>query len=482
MSSIRRPWVVALVMALSAMVLPSLTYVRVSVAAAQRPSIVVVMIDDLPQMDDRVWSRLPTISHMFLENGVRFSDYVGNDPLCCPGRANALTGQFTDHTGVTYNNALLFDPRETIATELHRLGYWTVISGKYFSGTERLPDKTPPGWDRSLIYSYGYRPDTVMFRNGARVIPHEYTTRFIGEHAVRFMRAAPAQQPVFLWLAPYAVHAHDADGGGLAGKLPLVDDRYLGDGRCSGIAPWHPPGYEESDVRDKPSWVGKLPPDALWTRGWPQVANCEALLSVDDALRAVAIELRNSGRTDVVYVLTADNGMAYGRHRWPAKNVPYAVPIPLFFRATGNLGTGPVPRTETATVENVDLAPTICALAGCTMGPYPNGFDVDGISFLQVLQNQAPTLDRDWVYLEDRARAVPAWADTHPPLPQWHGVRSTDHNPLGRWEFTTYANGDCELYDLAADPWELRNLCNEGSFAAQQQEAQRALKGFRSER
>src|SRR5689334_13886516 len=79
-----------------------------------RPSIVVVIIDDLPQMDDRVWSRLPTISRMFLGNGVRFTDYVGNDPLCCPGRANALTGQFTDHTGVTYNNARLFDPRETI--------------------------------------------------------------------------------------------------------------------------------------------------------------------------------------------------------------------------------------------------------------------------------------------------------------------------------------------------------------------------------
>src|SRR4051812_48826074 len=56
-----------------------------------RPDIVALIIDDLPQIDDRLWRRLPTIRRLFLDGGVRFTDAIGNDPLCCPGRANLLT-------------------------------------------------------------------------------------------------------------------------------------------------------------------------------------------------------------------------------------------------------------------------------------------------------------------------------------------------------------------------------------------------------
>jgi hypothetical protein len=90
------------------------------------------------------------------------------------------------------------------------------------------------------------------------------------------------------------------------------------------------------------------------------------------------------------------------------------------------------------------------------------------------------TLDRDWVYTEDQARDVPARADTHPPDPAWHGVRSTDHNPLGRWEYTKYERGTCELYDLTTDPWELRNVCNDPAYVVDQRAAASALDVFES--
>src|SRR4051812_6198050 len=71
------------------------------VAAAQPPNIVILMVDDLGVMDDRLLSVLPTINSTFLQHGERFTDYIGNNPMCCPGRTNFLTGQYSHHTGVT---------------------------------------------------------------------------------------------------------------------------------------------------------------------------------------------------------------------------------------------------------------------------------------------------------------------------------------------------------------------------------------------
>ena len=46
-------------------------------------------------------------------------------------------------------------------------------------------------------------------------------------------------------------------------------------------------------------------------------------------------------------------------------------------------------------------------------------------------------------------------------VPRWSGLRTTDENTLGRWVYTTYETGECEFCDLAADPWELDNRCND---------------------
>ena len=54
--------------------------------------------------------------------------------------------------------------------------------------------------------------------------------------------------------------------------------------------------------------------------------------------------------------------------------------MPFFVSWPAALGTPP--RTVSERVENIDLAPTLCELAGCTLGPYPNGqLPPDGNSF-----------------------------------------------------------------------------------------------------
>ena len=63
-----------------------------ALAVAHPPDVIVIMTDDVPAMDDRVWRYLPTIRDMFVRHGVEFTDFAGETPLCCPGRAGFLTG------------------------------------------------------------------------------------------------------------------------------------------------------------------------------------------------------------------------------------------------------------------------------------------------------------------------------------------------------------------------------------------------------
>jgi arylsulfatase A-like enzyme len=245
--------------------------------------------------------------------------------------------------------------------------------------------------------------------------------------------------------------------------VPSPADRDVGDRACRNVAAWSPPGYDVVEA-DKPAWVQALPA-VKYATGWPLVRACEAMLSVDEALGRVRATLAAQGRTNVLYVLTADNGMAFGRHRWRTKQVPYATRIPLWFSWAGHIGS--TPRSESVSATNVDLAPTLCAIAGCEMGPYANGYGVDGVSLLPVLSDAEETLARDWIYVQDLG--------IDPTVPAWRGVRSTDSNVLGRLEYTEYATGDCELYDLEVDPWELDNLCSEPAYVGQQTAAQAAL-------
>src|SRR5262245_41267852 len=92
-----------------------------------RPNVIVIMLDDVASMDGRLLLALPEIRQVFLEHGVSFSDFHVETSLCCPGRAGFLTGQHTNHHGVVRNDARLFRPGMTLATQLHGLGYYTVL-------------------------------------------------------------------------------------------------------------------------------------------------------------------------------------------------------------------------------------------------------------------------------------------------------------------------------------------------------------------
>lgn len=456
---------------------------------ARPPDVIFVLVDDLGALNGRrLWKYMPNIRDIFLNQGVSFTDFHGESPLCCPGRAGFLTGQHTFNHGVDRNDARLLKPSMTLATQMDRAGYHTFLTGKYLNLYNLLAPTVPPGWDRFNALSTGAYYDYDIWNNGGPTPerhgsrPADYSTDVIAARAVENIRTAPRGRPIFGWITPYAPH-------GPTTAAP----RYTSGSGCGTIGTWSPPNYNEADVSDKPAYVRAMP--LLKTSGYDLRPVCKSMRAVDDLVGRVRDELEAQGRWEnTILVLSSDNGMNYGAHRLDRKRRPYATDIPFFVSWPAGLGTSP--RQVDERLENIDFAPTICELAGCTMGPYPNGqTGPDGRSFAAVLRGAASSVGRDAV-IEDMPDDDPSW----------HAVATTGLSPLAtigcsaassggcRWHYVEYDTGERELYDVSngpcwawrvgepGDPCELDNRAGRAAYAQIQKALATRLAALRQER
>jgi arylsulfatase A-like enzyme len=395
------------------------------------------MVDDMPAFDGRLLGTMPNTNAIF-GNGVAFTNFHSETPLCCPARAGFLTGQHTVNHGVLKNEARSFKPGMTLATQLQASGYFTFLTGKYLNTYTAIASKggMPPGWDHMAAFGDPAYYDYDLFVDGSAVPLHygatepEYSTTVLQQYTLDFLRQAPATRPIFAWIALNAPH------------VPTTAAPKYAAAPCA-VPKWFPANYMEEDVTDKPAYVQGMP---LANPGGRVLAKlCRALLSVDDAVGAVRDELARQGRLDnTIFVFTGDNGMNSGEHRLVGKESPYNTDIPFYVSWPARLGT--TPRTVTERVQNIDFASTVCEIVGCTLGPYPNGqLRPDGVSFKPLLLGTDTSLHRDAV-LEDLPFAVGVGA------PVWYSVDTTSSSFLGVWQYTEYATGERELYDMSGGP------------------------------
>jgi N-acetylglucosamine-6-sulfatase len=444
-SSVRKRTLLVLV--LLALLAPQVT---LSAPPPAPPNIVVLMLDDIAFMDHRVFDRLPNIKATFLDQGVEALNYWGNDPLCCPGRANFLTAQVAHRHGVTRQDARLLDPTETIATELDALGYYTNICGKYLNLTDKLVDKSPPGWDNAAVMTGSYYNFTAYVNDVAEPhgsAPDDYSTDVFADHCLGFLEAAPADQPLFAFMTPWGPHKGADETGVVNGYEPAVAPRDGTDTHCDGIAPWAPANYNPATLEGKPTYVQKRPLlTGAYANGYPLEKRCRALLSVDEWLGRTIDLLKAQGRyNNTLFVLTGDNGMGYGAFRWALKGAPHVAQLNLFI-SWPSVIKGP-PTQINALLSNVDLAPTLCEFAGCEMGPYPSGEPVDGQSFAGLVAPSRSTSapDRRAIILEDlSARGAPTWRGLM--------TDAATHRSHKQWYYIEYKTGERELYDLSGGP------------------------------
>ena len=408
---------------------------------APRPNVVMVLLDDLQPHDGRLFAPdiMPNLSSLITSQGIRFTDFHAEVPLCGPSRANLLTGQHGHDNGVESNDGARLDPSVTIATELDASGYRTSYVGKYLNGYRAFPPerRDPPGWDTFDVidsnqgkYFWYEMRDRQGDVTQHRTDEADYSTDVIAELAVQRIAEAPADEPIFALISPFTPHEPN-----------LPAPRHEGDSRCAELAPWAPPDYDEADVSDKPPYIADAP--LLGDGGFDLTAHCESLLAVDDLIGRVGDELARQGRLeDTVFVFTADNGMTWGEHRRVGKVSPYSSAVPAY--AAWPAGRGIEPREDATTLSMIDWAPTLCQLAGCQMGPYPNGqAGPDGLSFASVLADEPFPWRRQSIL-----HAMATGGDR----PVYWSLRTTADHPAGRWLYVENLDGFRELYDVSGQP------------------------------
>jgi len=434
-----------------------------------KANIVLVLTDDL---DARSIEFMPKLKSLLADRGTTFSNHLVNVSLCCPSRTSMLRGQYAHTTGIFGNlppaggfegvlAKKLEDP--TIATWLHDAGYRTALMGKYLNGYPQRTNPTyvPPGWDewdspsRGVPYSeFNY----TLHENGALVsygaAPEDYLGDVIAAKAGAFIRQASAdRKPFFLYLPTYAPH-------GPATPAPRHQDLFP-----EARAP-RDPSFNEEDVSDKPAWVRALP--SLTPARTRQIDDLyrkrlQSLQAVDEMIAGLVQTLQETGSLDNTFlVFSSDNGFHLGQHRqMSGKQAPYEddIRVPLIVRGPGV----PAGRTVDHLSGNIDLAPTFAEWAGV---PVPE--TVDGRTLAPLLRTDPPPV-ADWRDAFLLEHGVPDTEDgsdisgVNEPadpsgapagnrgIPQFNGVRTRTHT------YIEYATGERELYDLAADPYQLEN-------------------------
>ncbi len=118
-------------------------------APAERPSILFIMPDQLRAQSVGCYGnaevRTPHIDRL-ASDGLLFENAFANTPVCCPARANILTGRYAHKNGMMANDLRLRESEVTIAEVLRDAGYRTGFVGKWhLDGGPRQPGFVPAG-------------------------------------------------------------------------------------------------------------------------------------------------------------------------------------------------------------------------------------------------------------------------------------------------------------------------------------------------
>jgi len=417
-----------------------------STAPMTRPNIVFILLDDVRYDDlvDHPFVDLPNLKRLAAE-GASFRRFFTSAPLCSPSRAVFMTGQYPFHNGIVDNGERgeLSHRIVTFPKLLRDAGYHTGFFGKWHMGHE--DDSPRPGFDRWVSFvGQGVYFDPTLNVDGVVAGVKGYMTDILTAHAVSFIAAAPADQPFLAFIAQKAAH-------------PEIHPNQV---RSFPSAPGDEGAFAADSIRHDPSWRAPLtgkpalqrPVDAADPRspkgGLPDKYvrdRLRMLLAVDRGIGAVIKALEAKGVLEqTVFIVTSDQGFFYGEFGLAQeRRLAYepSTHIPLIVRYPGVVPAGVRPN---ALASNVDIAPTMLELGGAAVPA-----TMDGRSLLRAWRNDSTTI-RDDLLIE-------FYSDTEFPRVKGMGYKAVRTD---RYKYIRYdaLRGMDELYDLQADPYELRNL------------------------
>ena len=439
----------------------------VTASQTDAPNVVVFVTDDMRKDD---LSYLPHVRKLLVKQGMTFTEAQSPHPLCCPARAELLSGQYAQNNGVHHNSGAYggwqaFDPSSTIATWAQDAGYATAVHGKHLNHFDQ-DASADPGWthfDILLEPATDYEDFTFF---GGDSYSDDYVTTRLDERTVADIDSWSGRRPFLIFANHVAPHiwfpaSEKGDGDGdRGGRLPPAEAAYAR--ALKGLKPkaFKAPSFNEADMRDKESIVSGRPKLAPRSLERLNRARIRSLLSVDKAVAHTVEALRRSYELDETYIVfTSDNGYALGEHRFTGKDrlSDEILDVPLVIS-----GPGVAPGTRSSRlVSLVDLTATLTRL----MSLSPT-LTLDGESFARTLRDPSTPGFRDTMLIQTGAKEpgvrYPGWAYRGVLTQRYAYARRVNNGPT-----------DGFLYDRHSDPYELNNLLTSKRYRAVRRELER---------
>jgi arylsulfatase A-like enzyme len=458
-------------------------------------------------------------------HGVTFQNHYIASAMCSPSRAALLTGQPPQVNGVIdqmeYPYVTNLSPDlPNVGSVLKGLGYKTAYFGKFEMDKDLLEVKPTVNYS-TAVKAYGFDVFSAAGDIGSAPESGYHNDPFIAGESVRWLRESAAAarrtgRPFFMvtgFVNPHDVMYTDANVPGQpAVQIPVAPQATPPLPRNaiyqrswpfslpaslseSLTAPGMPPALIQYQ-KGWNGWSGTIPADRrdMWTVFYNYYLN--DIQDVDRSLREIvqAFDEMDLWR-DTVIVFTADHGEMGGAHGGIKGKGPFAyeqnahVPL-LIAHPAGKAGA-----TSASLTSHLDLLPTLVGLTGLPDARRPAalqalpGHDFSGL--LADPERATATTVRPGVLFNyvgpstvdgDYLRECMDAQFTHkarPPLAQakldMRGFVSFAFD--GRYKFARYyaptafntprtlediiKNNDVQLFDLANDPEEMRNLALE---------------------
>lgn len=401
-------------------------------AADTRPSVVLIVVDTL-RADHLSLYGYPRATSPNLDRfaaGALVYDRaftVTNHTL--PAHVSLLTGAHPAAHGV-HSNGWKFDGRyRTLAQRLGEIGYETAA---FVSG---FPLTADSGLDA------GFKAYAEAKVRGQKV--GKIHGRLTNTRALRWLETHH-ESPFFLLVHYYDTHPQFATEPGV--EPPFVVDEVL-EARLEEI------GASDLTVEEVSSAVLRLDNEPL---SLPEAVNVydNRIHRVDQLIADVFAALRRHGVwDDSLIIVTSDHGEGLGQHRYYTHDLylyEEQLRIPLIVRPPA--GQRFRPGRIGAAVSLLDVYPTVLASVGLEAGAELPGRRLPWRASAGGLPPRWIVAQRRHFHDGDHQRLEPRFAaDT-----SLYALRGD-----GPLKYLRTGRGDEELYDLSADPGELRNLASE---------------------
>ncbi len=427
-------------------------FVLASLAAAtepRRPNLILIVSDDQGFDLGAYGSKqfvTPHLDRMATE-GVRATQFYVTASVCTPSRSGLITGRYPQRNGtfemirndmVNYGHrytrseyamssemTLGLDVRElTFGDVLRTVGYTNAVFGKWDMGQARRFLPLQRGFDEFVghgnngidYFTHERYGAPSMFRGNGLSLSDKgtYATDLFRREAVSFIRRNRAK-PFFLYLPFNAPHS--------ASNL------------------------EKDPLQVPASYLSKYYPDRdPESRDTKYAAMISAM---DEAIGEVFATLAELGlERDTLVLFHSDNGRTGARiddlrlRGGKASAFEGGLRVPLLARWPGKLPAG---RTTSEFLTALEILPTLAAAGGALL---PTGVIYDGFDALPVLQGRQPSPRREMFW---------DWPDAYQAA-RVGSFKWVSYTPRGKRGEVPAKE---ELYDLAADPSETKNLAVE---------------------